>query len=203
MERSTIAGDSSRVYIERGERTNGDRIHDRIQGRIANDSMDHEIPIQLQEDSAGTYSKRLNAIVLIVISGVFIVSIAYIPLDQPYFTICGFKALTGLPCPGCGLTHSFCAIGKGEFLRSLGFNPFGPFLFALTLMVWARSACVLIGRKRPAAVFDTWVLKLRVARNTVILMTVYGVGRIVWLLIYPSSEMQYSPLLRLVAWLKG
>ena len=171
--------------------------------RFMTQQIDRESEANPQKPTGDYYSLSLNVIVLIGISAVFIVSVIYRPPDENYFTICGFKTLTGLPCPGCGLTHSFCAIGKGEMLRAIGFNLLGPFLFVLTAMAWVRSVCVLAGRYKLAVLFDAGVARLKLVRNTVIALTLYGVARIVWLLIYPSSDVQNSPLLRLVAWLTG
>lgn len=36
---------------------------------------------------------------------------------------CGFKALTGLPCPGCGGVRSLAALGAGELVRAVQLNP--------------------------------------------------------------------------------
>ncbi|HEY9232631.1 MAG TPA: DUF2752 domain-containing protein, partial [Blastocatellia bacterium] len=54
-------------------------------------------------------SRSLAWLVMLGLAGVFIVSVIYHPSEGNYFTVCGFKNMTGLPCPGCGLTHSFCA----------------------------------------------------------------------------------------------
>jgi hypothetical protein len=59
--------------------------------------------------------------------------------------LCPFHALTGLPCPGCGLTRAFRAIAHGEFQAAWGFNPFGFLFFALALVLaaaplWTRAA---------------------------------------------------------------
>ena len=43
--------------------------------------------------------------------------------------VCAFRALTGLPCPGCGLTRSFVATAHGELQEAFAFHLFGPFLF--------------------------------------------------------------------------
>ncbi|MBS1493465.1 MAG: DUF2752 domain-containing protein [Bacteroidetes bacterium] len=44
------------------------------------------------------------------------------------------KLLTGLPCPGCGLTHSFCAISSGNFGDAFKFHFFGPFIYIAVLI---------------------------------------------------------------------
>ena len=37
--------------------------------------------------------------------------------------LCGFRAVTGLPCPGCGGTRAFYYLFRGEFLKSLAYHP--------------------------------------------------------------------------------
>ena len=36
--------------------------------------------------------------------------------------LCVFRATTGLPCPGCGLTHSGLALLRGEVVESLRYH---------------------------------------------------------------------------------
>lgn len=36
---------------------------------------------------------------------------------------CGFKHLTGLPCPGCGATRSLAALAQLDVLRAFSMNP--------------------------------------------------------------------------------
>lgn len=45
--------------------------------------------------------------------------------------VCGFRRLTGVSCPGCGLTRSFVYAAHGHPLDAFRMNPFGPigFLF--------------------------------------------------------------------------
>ena len=42
--------------------------------------------------------------------------------------LCPFRWLTGIICPGCGMTRSVMAFVRGDFLSSLHFHPFGPLL---------------------------------------------------------------------------
>ena len=43
---------------------------------------------------------------------------------------CPFHMLTGLPCPGCGMTRSLKAIWSGDLILSLRYHPLGLPLFA-------------------------------------------------------------------------
>ena len=48
--------------------------------------------------------------------------------------LCPLRALTGLPCPGCGLTRALCVLSSGELTRALALNatalPLALFAFA-------------------------------------------------------------------------
>ena len=52
-------------------------------------------------------------------------------INCPLPPLCTMKRLTGLDCPGCGLTRSFIALGHGQWRDSFRFNPAGPIWFAL------------------------------------------------------------------------
>lgn len=146
-------------------------------------------------------SKRMAAVIVAGLAVVFLTSIFYRPqeaTDGRYFTICGFKNFTGLPCPGCGLTHSFCAIGKGDFVTAFVYNILGPPLFLLSLLIWIRSICVLAGRARFAMAFDQTIMRLKPARAFMIAFVLFGVGRIIYLSIYQPSYFSGSPLAQLI-----
>ena len=38
---------------------------------------------------------------------------------------CPFRALTGLPCPSCGMTHAFVMLARGEAAAALAASPLG------------------------------------------------------------------------------
>lgn len=46
-------------------------------------------------------------------------------------SICAFHNVTGIPCPGCGLTRSFVCCGHGDFNQALVWHPLGPMFFAV------------------------------------------------------------------------
>ncbi len=51
--------------------------------------------------------------------------------------LCLHRRLTGLMCPGCGLSRSFVFISHGDFAAAFRFHLFGPLvylIFVLTLL---------------------------------------------------------------------
>jgi hypothetical protein len=47
------------------------------------------------------------------------------------FAACPFRLITGIPCPGCGITHSLLSIIQGNIWDAACFNPFSFFLIFL------------------------------------------------------------------------
>lgn len=47
---------------------------------------------------------------------------------------CPFKILTGIPCPGCGMTRAFLAFAEGDFLMAFQYNPFSTLLFIIIIL---------------------------------------------------------------------
>jgi hypothetical protein len=111
---------------------------------------------------------------------VLALSIIFTPETLPGVGGCGFRMLTGLPCPGCGLTRAFCAISHGHFADAWGFNPFGFIFYALTLSSlfapWiSRRFPQLLERFSRSSAFIWAPLGLVVA------MWIFGLCRIVYL----------------------
>ncbi len=61
------------------------------------------------------------------------------PVDVSY---CGFRWLTGTPCPLCGLTRALFALAKGDWERAFEFHLFSP----LAAAVLAGSLLISIAR---------------------------------------------------------
>jgi hypothetical protein len=57
--------------------------------------------------------------------------------------LCPFRALTGLPCPGCGLTRSWVYAAHGWWRESFASNPFGLVVVAAVVLL----AVVVIARR--------------------------------------------------------
>ncbi|HXT20136.1 MAG TPA: DUF2752 domain-containing protein [Thermoanaerobaculia bacterium] len=62
------------------------------------------------------------------------------------FTVCAFRRLTGIPCPGCGLTRAMGALARGELLLALHFHPFAPLVLAEAGALWAGIGASVLGR---------------------------------------------------------
>lgn len=62
--------------------------------------------------------------------------------------LCSFRRLTGMNCPGCGLTRSFVFIGHGQIAEAFRLNPMGPLIYAAIaaqlplrgLHLWRKAA---------------------------------------------------------------
>jgi hypothetical protein len=57
---------------------------------------------------------------------------------------CIWRAITGLPCPGCGMVHAFLALARGDFPAAWRFNP-NSFV-AAPILAWSgiqkiKGAC--------------------------------------------------------------
>ena len=52
-------------------------------------------------------------------------ALALIPVDllDRFPSFCIYRNLFGIRCPGCGMTHAFCAVLHGEFRAAWSYNP--------------------------------------------------------------------------------
>jgi hypothetical protein len=153
---------------------------------------------QKVEPAAEPPSRKLAVFGLVGLFAVFLASVLFTTPADEYFTICGFKNFTGLPCPGCGLTHSFCALGKGDLTGAFGFNLLGPPLFLVLVLVWIRSGCVLLNRIDAVQLLDRIAGRFNIVRSFAYAFAVYGVARIVYLVAYYPVTFHESPLSQLI-----
>ena len=91
-------------------------------------------------------------------------------------SVCAFRRVTGLPCPGCGLTRSWVLTAHGQLRPAVSRHPFGPATFAAALLVVLRGPRAMPTSQLPvasgralsglAAVWLGWAV-LRMARDGV------------------------------------
>ena len=63
------------------------------------------------------------------------------------FSACIFRNLTGLPCPGCGMTRGFVAMGHGRLGDAWRANTLSPFAYAVA---WGCLAHFALAQLFPA-----------------------------------------------------
>ena len=107
--------------------------------------------------------RHANLVWLVVLSGLLVASALWHPADDGGFVVCLFRRATNLPCPGCGLTRSFCAMGKGDVSRALDFHALGPPLFFVASILWVRCAAAVAGFDGAVARFDAAARRFRLA----------------------------------------
>ncbi len=81
-----------------------------------------------------------HAEVFALIAAASFLAARFLPvLELPY--PCPFRALTGLPCASCGMTHAFVLLAHGEALGAFAASPLGALL---ALGAWAYAAFDLV-----------------------------------------------------------
>lgn len=79
---------------------------------------------------------------------------------------CPFRAVTGLPCPFCGMTHSLLALGRGSWGESVAYHPLGPAVLLVALLgLWRFGRAAATGARAavPRAAMTAALLALCVA----------------------------------------
>jgi len=93
---------------------------------------------------------------------------------EPLIQLCLFRSVTGLPCPGCGLTRGFSSLSRGKITQAWALNPFSLPLYAATV---AAVFAPLLRRRFPRG----WENRPAVRWGVLIfimLMLVYGLARL-------------------------
>lgn len=98
--------------------------------------------VNFSSESVGR-TRRQAWLLMLGLSAMFIVSALWRPSDNGII-LCPLRALTGYPCPGCGMTRAFSALAHGEPLRAIIYNPLSPVLFVAGLLVWTSAAATLL-----------------------------------------------------------
>jgi len=61
--------------------------------------------------------------------------------------LCPLRAVTGVPCPSCGLTRALAHLERGHWADAVRFHPFAPLVFLLVLALAVMLAFELATRK--------------------------------------------------------
>lgn len=77
------------------------------------------------------------------LSGLAILHV-WVPPEGVGSSICLFRRLSGVPCPGCGMTRAFAHLAKGEWLEAARDHPFSFLLAAEAGIAWTAWGLALL-----------------------------------------------------------
>lgn len=84
--------------------------------------------------------------ILAAAAGAFVVG-RFNPVTAGFFPVCPLYAMTGLNCPGCGLTRGFHALFHGDVWGALHFNALLPvYLFVFIYLLASMFSVAVRGR---------------------------------------------------------
>ena len=64
----------------------------------------------------------------------------------PGISLCPFHVITGMACPGCGMTRAFLTLGQLKLQEAIALNPFSVLLFSVMIVyLWLGT----MNRVRP------------------------------------------------------
>jgi hypothetical protein len=92
-----------------------------------------------------------------LVSGVLLLTARAVPMPRygsllGFPTLCPLKALTGLPCPGCGITRALVLCAHGQWSAAFEFHPLGPLVFGFSVIAFCSGVLLLWrGDKMPGA----------------------------------------------------
>lgn len=79
---------------------------------------------------------------------------------------CALKRMTGLPCPGCGLTRGFISLAHGDWSGSLRFHRLGWLMFGFAVLQIPYRTLRLADRIEPRTRWSTRILGVFIALLT-------------------------------------
>lgn len=90
---------------------------------------------------------------------------------------CPFLRVTGLPCPGCGMTRSCLAILHGDWAAMWALHPFAPVFVLFWLAVGVGVLLPAGPRARFAGWLGRWERRTRWAGWTLVGLVIYSLTR--------------------------
>jgi hypothetical protein len=95
------------------------------------------------------------------VAGLTVAGCAYIALVDPnrstLFPQCPLRAMTGLDCPGCGMTRAVHALTGGDVVRALDHNLLLVVVLPLLLWAYANWTAGLLGVTLPTPRWRPWM----------------------------------------------
>ncbi|MDG2125634.1 MAG: DUF2752 domain-containing protein [Verrucomicrobiales bacterium] len=94
--------------------------------------------------------------------------------------LCPFRAVTGLDCPGCGLTRGACELMRGDIAGSIGYHWFTPVFVVGAVTLGVGVALPATGRSRYADWCEWFERRSGVSGGVLMVSVIYGLTRNFW-----------------------
>ena len=91
-------------------------------------------------------------------------------------SFCPLKALTGFPCPSCGITKSLVYFYDGDWLKSISFHVLGPLVVGFCLFI---IVLFLVELKTKKIYFREWFYNRKLAYFLAAFLMVYHMIRLI------------------------
>jgi len=86
-----------------------------------------------------------GAVIILIFPCFIMATDSHVETSQSF---CPMKMLTGLPCPGCGITKSLVFAYQGDIYKSLSYHIFGfPAIFACIIAIIVLSIEIVTGKE--------------------------------------------------------
>jgi hypothetical protein len=90
----------------------------------------------ITESRSSFYWPRLLALALLA-GSLLLPFLAFDWITSPNsLVLCPLRAVTGIPCPSCGLTRALAHLERGHLAQALKFHPFSPLILLLALALF-------------------------------------------------------------------
>ncbi len=122
-----------------------------------------------------------NRIVGVALAATGFLQVALLSLRLPVWQ-CPFRAVMGLPCPGCGLSRALLRLFNGQWTDALRLHPFAPLFLAGWLFL--TITCLLPKKPRLSVAAGAARIERRTGITVLLLVAfaVHGLARMaVWL----------------------
>jgi len=82
-------------------------------------------------------------------------------------TVCPFALITGMACPGCGMTRAASSLIRGDLTTALGYHPLVPLIAILAVGGWGWYMLRRSGRVQPLP--TSWVNSILIVTGVMLL----------------------------------
>lgn len=135
------------------------------------------MPLNFDASQAHMRARRRDVTFPLFVAAVYLISVITPEhaLDGARHSICVFHNVTGLPCPGCGMTRAFLAIGHGNVISAWKLNALS-LPFYLGGLLWLGNEVVALAGRRAVHLSQKTVN--RASLTALVVISAYWVYRL-------------------------